>query len=292
MCRFWRFVTSQPLFVAALSCLRQSIPPLGHNGLMSRQAPYYSTNQATDETQAAYAMEVFEYLYQENINREMTWFPAELQTQDTKISIERNLTEKLLVPMHLFLLEAIDSELVVDAILVRYKERCEAFRGSYLRDLITTAPTRKKTQEGILALELQEYLHDRDIDVEIEPSTCAGRVDMKSTARGLLVDAKVFRGALSDVRNGFHQIYRYARHYNKPSAYLAIFAMTEKVLHLDLSPSFPPIHYVDYNGKRLYGMVVDICERETASVEKPKGTHTLTKADLMQWLEQETKQEY
>lgn len=176
-------------------------------------------------------------------------------------------------PLYEYLDERIDDQSFVLAALVRYKHLCEWFRRKRLFDGWEEDTARG---EHLLAMDLYEYLFEHGIDVDIEPSSASGEVDMISLQRAedpLLADAKIFNPEKSKSKSylikGFHQIYQYACDYNQAVGYLVIFNTSDFILRFALGSEAEPLPRVRFNHKTIFFIVIDIYPHEKSASKKP-----------------------
>jgi len=172
-------------------------------------------------------------------------------------------------PLYLHISERITKSQFMIAILKKYKQKCEWFKKE---DLFNLYKGQKKKAEDILFLNSYEYLHDQGINFFLEPkSGSAGKVDLIAIQTGddrVMVEAKVFdsggRGK-SYIIDGFNQLYTYTCDYNEPFGYLVIFKVCEKGIKFSVPNQEVSIPFVNYNGKTIFFIVIDIFQGKPAS---------------------------
>ena len=168
-------------------------------------------------------------------------------------------TASVVEPLYLWLDEGFSSARFSEALLARYKEKCELFNRGKLHAAYTEATS---IGETVLKRHLWEYLHDRGIDVYVEPQTASGEVDMVSTQNSedpMIIDAKIFNGQnLRSVASGFRQVYHYLCDLSKPYGYLIIYKTTTDELHVSLQEAARTIQFIIHNNKTIFAMVIDV----------------------------------
>ncbi len=123
-------------------------------------------------------------------------------------------------------------------LLEKYKRRTENFLAKKL--LAKYEAVTNQTYEQVFDDDLRLYLFDQGIDHPYStPKSASGRVDIASgldTSDPLILEIKVFDKAKSygkeRIRSGFNQALKYARDYNKSTAYLAVFVLDDVEIEL------------------------------------------------------------
>lgn len=126
---------------------------------------------------------------------------------------------------------------ILEALMLRYKQRSEWFEGDHLK---TLALERKGTPSDQVEQRLKQnfyrYLFDEGLDFSVEAVSpkMSGRVDILSAklpnGRRLVVEAKVYDGKNRDeskVSNGISQAADYAQEWLESRAYLLVFNIPE-----------------------------------------------------------------
>ena len=139
---------------------------------------------------------------------------------------------------------------------------------------------------------LRQALFDGGVDFPFsEPASPSGKADIVAlggTQDPLVLEVKIFDPNLSKgkshLRQGFHQVLRYASDYQQAVGYLVIFNCSENQLVLPSESSddgeFPP--RIVHDGKTLFFITVDISgDRDSASSEDPRGRVEVARSDLV-----------
>lgn len=187
-------------------------------------------------------------------------------------------TEKVVDPFVNFLHDRIEDGGNVLHLIERFKLKVEWFRQSELYDLY-----KDKTAVGEARLdrELRASLFEGGIDYPFsEPSSPSGKADVIALLGSddpLVLEVKVFdpeQGKNKNhLRQGFHQVSRYANDYNQNSGYLVIFNCSDRRLVISSGEAseteFPP--RIVYGGKTFFVISLDIRpSTDPASKEKPE----------------------
>ena len=189
----------------------------------------------------------------------------------------RDLTESVVDPLVNYLHDKIDDEGNVLYLIERFKIKTEWFRREELYDQYHTDTS---AGERNLDSELRAYLFDGGIDFPIsQPSSPSGEADvvaMLDTSDPLVLEVKVFdpdrSRSMSNLRQGFHQVTRYAQDYNQNIGYLVVFNCSNNQLVISPEdthdPEFPP--RFTHAGKTFFVISIDIHpDVLSASKEKP-----------------------
>ena len=188
----------------------------------------------------------------------------------------RDLTEAVVDPFINFLHDQIDDGGNVLYLIERFKLKAEWFRRKELYHLY-----REDTSvgEASLDLELRASLFEGGIDYPFsQPSSPSGKADIVALLGSddpLVLEVKVFdprkSKGKSHLRQGLHQVLRYANDYNQSLGYLVIFNCSERqlVVSSEEAPKaeFPP--RITYDGKTFFVVPVNI-HPDTASASKQK----------------------
>ena len=199
-----------------------------------------------------------------------------------------DLNEAVLDPVVNYLGDRIDDTGNVVYLLQRFKRKAEWFsqqelHQAYLRDT--------GSGEKNLDRRLREALFDGGMDFPFsQPDSPSGRADVVSLDDAddpLVLEAKVFDPARgkdkSRLRQGFHQVLRYANDYQQNIGYLVVFncSNNQLVWPSEDSPDgeFPP--RIMHDGKTFFLVTIDIgTDREPASKETPSGRTVITRREL------------
>ncbi len=212
----------------------------------------------------------------ENINETLGW--AQRFSSETKFdAMLRDLSEAVVDPFVDFLHDQIDDGGNVLYLIERLKLKAEWFRRKELYGLY-----QGDTSVGEASLDqvLRASLFDGGIDYPFsQPSSPSGKADIVAQLGSddpLVLEVKVFdpgrSKGKSHLRQGFHQVLRYANDYNQSLGYLVIFNCSDKQLVISseeaLGTEFPP--RVTYGGKTFFVIPIDIHPDTTsASREQP-----------------------
>src|ERR1043166_566390 len=190
-----------------------------------------------------------------------------------------------LEPFYEYVDEHLDDRSFVLQNLLRYKHACEWFRRDRLHRI-----WRENTQRGehLLAFDLYEYLHEREIDFHIEPWSASGEADMVSLQQSndpLIADAKIFNPEAgkpkSYILRGFHQLYQYTCDYNQPIGYLVVFNVSQTPLRFAFESGAESVPRVTLNYKTIFAIDIDLFPHaEPASRRKLGEVVIITQADL------------
>lgn len=190
----------------------------------------------------------------------------------------RSFTESVVDPFVNFLHDQIDEGGNVLYQIERFKLMAEWFRRKELYNLYERETS---VGEASLDFELRASLFEGGIDYPfsqpISPSGKADIVALLGSDDPLVLEVKVFdpdrSKNKSHLRQGFHQVLRYANDYNQSLGYLVIFNCSESqlVISTEEAPQaeFPP--RIRYGGRTFFVISIDI-HPETASASKEKPT--------------------
>ena len=200
----------------------------------------------------------------------------------------RDFTEAVVDPLLNFLYDQIDDAGNVLYLIERFKLRAEWFRREELYNLYKA---RTQVGEASLDKELRAGLFEGGIDYPfsqpLSPSGKADVVALLGSEDPLVLEVKVFdpeRGKdKRQLRQGFHQVLRYADDYNQRLGYLVIFNCSDMQLVISHEESseaeFPP--RINYAGKTVFVISIDVCPDTTpASKERPTSRQMVSFMDL------------
>jgi hypothetical protein len=263
--QLWNFLINDAIIVALLRSLRQRYHSVkdGVEKFIKKEA--IRVSYSDEGAQAAFASYIIEYcvdMQKDDIESEIgsnhISYMRALQGNAMPPSIV-GFTSSFIEPLYLWIDEGFDTAQVSEALLARYKEKCELFSREVLRNAYESNTLMGET---VLKRHLWEYLHDKGIDLFVEPQSASGRVDMVSTQNSddpLIVDAKVFTaGRLQSVASGFRQVYHYLCDLNRPYGYLVIYKTTANELHISLPQSTQLMQFINHNNKTIFAVIVDI----------------------------------
>ena len=186
----------------------------------------------------------------------------------------RDLTEAVVDPFVNFLHDRIDDGGNVLYLIERFKLKAEWFRR---KELYLLYQKDTSVGEACLDQELRASLFEGGIDYPFsQPSSPSGKADIIALLGSddpLVLEVKVFDPDLSKgkshLRQGFHQVLRYANDYNQNLGYLVIFNCSDRQLVISSADAagagFPP--RITYGGKIFFVIPVDI-HPDTASASK------------------------
>ena len=192
-------------------------------------------------------------------------------------------------PLINFLHDQIDDGGNVLYLIERFKLKAEWFRR---KDLYALYKGDTSAGEASLDQELRANLFEGGIDYPFsQPSSPSGKADIVALLGSddpLVLEVKVFDPVLSrgksHLRQGFHQVLRYAGDYNQSLGYLVIFNCSDRQLAISSEePSgaeFPP--RITYGGKTFFVIPIDIHpDTASASKEKPSSRLVIGYRDLI-----------
>ena len=194
----------------------------------------------------------------------------------------------MLNPLANYLDDRIDDTGNLLYLLQRFKLKAEWFRKQELKQMYLDDTA---SGEAHLDRVLREALFDGGVDFPFsQPDSPSGRADVVSlddSEDPLVLEAKVFdpdRGkGKSHLRQGFHQVLRYANDYQQSVGYLVAFNCSGNQLVWPSEDSaegeFPP--RILHDGKTFFLIAIDIgIDRESASKERPSGRAVISRSEL------------
>ena len=201
----------------------------------------------------------------------------------------RDLTEAVVDPLINFLHDQIDDAGNVLYVIERFKLKAEWFRRRELYHLYTENTS---AGEANLDGELRASLFEGGIDYPFsQPSSPSGEADIVALLGSddpLVLEVKVFDPGRSrdksHLRQGFHQVLRYANDYSQSLGYLVIFNCSDRQLIIsseeESGAEFPP--RITYGGKTFFVIPIDIHpDTASASKEKPSSRLVIGYLDLI-----------
>ena len=202
----------------------------------------------------------------------------------------RAFSDAVVDPFVNFLYDQIDDGGNVLYQIERFKLKAEWFRR---KELYNHYQGDTSVGEASLDLELRASLFDGGIDYPFsQPSSPSGKVDIVALLGSddpLVLEVKVFDTKLSKgkshLRQGFHQVLRYANDYNQSLGYLVIFNCSERQLVISTEEAseaeFPP--RIGYGGKTVFVIPIDIHPvTASASKEKPASRQVIDFMELVE----------
>ena len=201
----------------------------------------------------------------------------------------RDLTEAVVDPFVNFLHDQIDDGGNILYLLERFKLKTEWFRREELYGLYQGDTS---VGESSLDQELRASLFEGGVDYPFsQPSSPSGKADIVALLGSddpLVLEVKVFdpdrsRGK-SNLRQGLHQVLRYANDYNQSLGYLVMFNCSDRQLVISSEEAsgaeFPP--RITYGGKTFFAIPIDIHpDIASASKEKPASRLTIGYKELI-----------
>ena len=201
----------------------------------------------------------------------------------------RDLTEAIVDPFVNFLHDQIDDGGNILYLLERFKLKAEWFRREELYGLYQGDTS---VGESSLDQELRASLFEGGVDYPFsQPSSPSGKADIVALLGSddpLVLEVKVFdpdrsRGK-SNLRQGLHQVLRYANDYNQSLGYLVMFNCSDRQLVISSEEAsgaeFPP--RITYGGKTFFAIPIDIHpDIASASKEKPASRLTIGYKELI-----------
>ena len=201
----------------------------------------------------------------------------------------RDFTEAVVDPFVNFLHDQIDDGGSVLYLIERFKRKAEWFRRKELYFLYQGDTS---VGEASLDQELRASLFEGGIDYPFsQPSSPSGEADIVALLGSddpLVLEIKVFDPDRSKdkrhLRQGFHQVLRYANDYNQSLGYLVIFNCSDRQLVIATEEAtgaeFPP--RITYGGKTFFVMTIDIHpDTVSASKEKPSSRQFMDYKELV-----------
>ncbi|MES2948170.1 MAG: hypothetical protein V4858_06450 [Pseudomonadota bacterium] len=172
--------------------------------------------------------------------------------------------EAYLEPFYEYLDESLDQQATVLSMLLKYKRKVEWFEREQLAELAEKGERR-------LAEHLYAYLFDQGLNFHIEPQSASGEADL--VAEELVLDAKIFDGAPTSrgvryLKHGLNQLLTYTRDFHQSVGYLVIYRTCPEDLHFTFDRSDSLVPFVNFGGKTLYFLVVDICEHASSASKR------------------------
>ena len=211
-------------------------------------------------------------------------------SSETKFdSVLRDFTEAVVDPFVNFLHDQIDDGGNVLFLIERFKLKAEWFRR---KELYVLYRGDTSVGEASLDRELRAGLFEGGVDYPFsQPSSPSGKADIVALLGSddpLVLEVKVFDPDLSKgkshLRQGLHQVLRYANDYNQSLGYLVIFNCSDGQLTIsakeDSENEMPP--RLTHGGKTIFAVTIDIHPNTaSASKEKPASRVTIGYGELI-----------
>ena len=201
----------------------------------------------------------------------------------------RDLIEAVVDPFVNYLHDRIEETGNVLYLIERFKLKTEWFRREEMYGLYS-----KNTQIGEAQLdrELRLSLFEGGVEYPFsQPASPSGKADVVAlldTDDPLVLEIKVFdpdRSKSKDnVRQGFHQVLKYAADYNKNIGYLVVFNCSLRTLSImnDQEATQETVVKITYAGKTFFVVSIDINpDTVPASKEQPRSRVTINASDLV-----------
>ena len=198
-------------------------------------------------------------------------------------------TEGIIKPLIDYICDRIDDEQNLFHLIERFKLKCEWFRREELYAKYSSNP---RTAEADLTNELRASLFDSGIDFPFsEPESPSGKADTVAsvgTSSPLVLEAKVYDPGMGkhtrNLRQGFHQVLRYAEDYQSNVGYLVIFNCSDHELVVTPKAGTEPEYPVriDHGGKTFFVITINLNpSRPSASKEDPSSRRTVLYEQLV-----------
>lgn len=270
--QFWGFLKSYPIFVGILEDLEHRCPSAEDKAkeIVENRKVIIAENELED---AAISYFVIKKCVESNDDTMEFMLGGIYDSHSSHSNDMLSYFKSLfLEPLYEYLDEQIDDQMVILALLKRYKHKCEWFQRDYLFNL-----WEGNTEKGekLLASHLYEYLHDQGLDFIIEPSSASGEIDLIADQKSddpLLADAKIFNPDKSKgksyIANGFKQVYTYTQDYNEPFGYLVIYKTSGRDLKFNLSKQMQSTPFLLHNNKTIFLITIDIFPHKTSASKR------------------------
>ncbi len=225
---------------------------------------------------------------QENNWDSLSW-AREFSNKSNFNEMLHEFNQKIIGPFVSFLCDRINDGSIVLYLIERFKLEVEWFKQSELYDAY-----RNDTSSGErnLELALRASLFNGGIDYPFsQPSSPSGNADviaLVGTADPLVLEVKVFDPARgkrkNNLRQGFHQVLRYANDYNEGIGYLVIFNCSGRPLAIspieNTGQEFPT--RITHTGKTFFIVTININpDQASASKENPASRVVVSAAELV-----------
>ena len=221
--------------------------------------------------------------------RSAEWWARLFSTERDMASRLNELSETVLDALYHFLDDQLDDSGDLLYLLLRFKLKAEWFRQD---ELYRTYHDDTSRGERNLDRVLREALFDGGIDFPFsQPESPSGKADVVSLSDEndpLVLEVKVYDPRRSKgkphLRQGFHQILRYAGDYQQTAGYLVVFNFSDNQLVLSSDNEddgeFPP--RIVHDGKTVCLICIDLgVDRDPSSLEDPKGRTEVARSELV-----------
>lgn len=200
-----------------------------------------------------------------------------------------DLNEAVLDPLVNYLDDRLDDASNILYLLHRFKLKVEWFRHGHLHNVYLSDT---RSGEENLDRVLREALFDGGVDFPFsQPDSPSGRADVVSLNNSddpLVLETKVFDPArhrgMRFLRQGFHQVLRYANDYQQNVGYLVAFNCSDSQLVWPSEDTaggeYPP--RILHDGKVFFLVTIDIgVDRPSASKEQPSSRVQVSRNQLI-----------
>lgn len=171
-------------------------------------------------------------------------------------------------------------------LLLRYRQRLEWFDREEARRIIQDQDTRRLEQR--LQVHLYAFCFDHGLPFVAEAQSPSGKLDLMALqphGRRLLAEVKVYAPELgktkSYVLGGYKQVLRYMSDHGEHEGYLLILnASTDELRLSDLEPGGPGLPSIPGPGSRVFVVVANVGDLESASSTDKRRLVELTLKDF------------
>lgn len=284
--QFWNYLHAQPLLAGILA--RQKAEAPDHADDLAALQNWRIPTFAHESEASAFVFRVIEHCAQqplgEDLGPEIMMGRGFVRSGKTDELLD-GFREHFLEPFYENLDESLDQQTAVLSLLIKYKRKVEWFERDIAHSLAADG-------ERALARHLYAYLFDQGLDFHIEPQSASGEADLVSP--DLVLDAKIFDGDASSrgtryIKHGVNQLLTYTRDFNQRVGYLVIYRTCPEDLQFPFAGSDVLVPFVNFGGKILYLLVVDICSHErSASKRGGLRAHVMDTPDLISVLTEAT----
>ena len=274
---FLQFLDDNPYTRSLLETLDTGTPLDFEQWVSEQQNPRKVQFPETEDGRAKVCLGILRRCDRDESGREWPrWYRA-FSSESEYVAKLRDFSEAVVDPFVNFLRDRIDDSGSVLYLIERFKLRTEWFDREELYALYDGQTAKG---EDNLDRKLRQALFEGGVDYPFsQPSSPSGKADVVASLGSedpLVLEIKVFdpyRGKDKfHLRQGFHQVLRYADDYNQSLGYLVIFNCSGKRLVISSgegSEEETPTR-ITYGGKTFVVISIDVHpDTPTASVEKP-----------------------
>ena len=272
-----QFLNDNPYTKSLLETLDAGTPLDFEQWISEQQDPRGVQFPDTEDGRAKVCLGILRQCDESETGREWLQWCRTFSSESQYDAMFRDFSEAVVDPFVNFLHDRIDDAGNVLYLIERFKLRAEWFDREELYGLYQD---RTATGEANLDRKLRKALFEGGVDYPFsQPASPSGRADVVALLGSedpLVMEIKVFDPGLSKnkahLRQGFHQVLRYAADYNQSLGYLVIFNCSDKRLVIssrDGSEEETPTRIV-FAGKTFFVVTIDVHpDTPTASVENP-----------------------